>query len=171
MATMNLNVLANPIIPCGGTVAVSGTQGIYQVNLQVGSATGYTGIRYNAQGIPDRFQLYYNNVLVADSKYVGDLLTGTPPSYPELLGTKSLQVREYNGTTFINTGETRNIIITQDDIANGTTEPTAGSGLIYFNKVTVNPTTVQLVVTGPISSTAWSLQNPGVICPQPDIPT
>lgn len=164
-ATVNINIG----ISCGDSLTVNGNVGIYEVMLNFGTETGYAGIRYNAQTVPDRFELFWNGNKVADSKYVGNGLTGTPPGYAGLLGDFTLNVFEYDGSAFVDTGNDENITVTQDDIANGTTEPTAGVGLIYFLKNTPLPANVLLRVTGPVGGTAWGITN--IICPQSEIPT
>lgn len=160
-ATVSVNIG----ISCGDTLNANGNVGIYEVLLNFGTETGYCGIQYNAQGIPDRFQLYWNDVLVADSKYVGDSLSGIPPGYTGLLGEHTLDIFEFNGVSFDDTGNDDTITVIQDDIANNTTEPTDGSGFLVFNKTTALPATARLVTTGPVSSTAWGIID--VICPTP----
>lgn len=150
-------------VSCQNGINASGNVGIYEAIIVLGTGTGSTGISYNAFDVPDRFQLEYDGVIMADSKYVGDFIEGNPSRYSGLLGDKNnLPVYSYNGTTFEDTGETRNINIQQSDIANGTTEPTDGEGVLTFNKTTASPTTVKLIVTGPIGGTAWNFTG---ICP------
>lgn len=166
-ATVTINIG----ISCGDSLSASGSTGIYELNINFGTDTGYCGIGYNAQSVPDRFQLYWDDVLVADSKYVGNGIDpGPPTSYPGLLGEKTLSVYEYNGTGFVDTGVDETFTIVQADIADGSPEePISGTGIIYFEKTTPLPTTVKLRVTGPVGGTAWSLVD--VICPQPEPPT
>lgn len=154
-------------VPCTGGIDANGGTGIYEAVINVGTGTGYTGIEFNAQGVPDRFQIYYDDVLVGDSKYVGDSLAGSPPGYAGLLGPKTLNVFSYDGSVFVNTGTTRDIDVVQSDIANGTTESTNGNGILYFNKTAATPTTIKVVVTGPVGGTAWNIWG---ICPQSEIP-
>lgn len=159
-ATVNITIG----ITCGGTLTTSGGTGIYEVSLNLGSDTGYCGIQYDAEGVPDRFQLIWDGNVVADSKYVGDnILPGPPTSYAGLLGEKTLSVYSYNGSVFIDTGEDETFTIVQDDIANNTTEPTDGNGWLIFNKATALPATVTLRVIGPIGTTGWSIDN--LVCP------
>lgn len=63
-----------PSIPCGGALTVQGAVGYYEINTDVGTGTGIGYIRFNAGDIPDRFQIFWNNNLVADSLFVGDYL-------------------------------------------------------------------------------------------------
>lgn len=153
-------------VPCSEEITASGSIGIYEAVITLGTDTGYAGISYNAFTIPDRFQIYYNNVLVADSLYRGNGIAGEPPSFPGLLGPKTLDVYSYNGSTFELTGETRDIDIIQADISPN--PDTGGTGIIYFNKTNPTPATMKVVVTGPVGGTSWNFNS---ICPQPDIPT
>lgn len=154
-------------VTCGGSVTAGGSVGIYEVILNLGTDTGWCGVQFNAQGVPDRFELYWNDVKVADSLYVGDQLDPGPPvSYPGLLGEKTLDVYEYNGSSFIDTGDDETFTIVQDDIADNVTEATDGNGFLVFNKTAATPTTVRLRAIGPVGGTAWNLQN--VICPTPE---
>lgn len=150
-------------VPCSNGINASGNIGIYEAFISVGTETGLTGIIYNAQNVPDRFLIYWNNELVADSKYVGDGLNTTPPvSYPGLLGEKTLSVYQYNGTNFVDTETTETIDVIQDDIADNETEATDGNGTLLFNKTTPTPTTIKIVVIGAVGGTAWTLQG---VCP------
>lgn len=153
-------------VPCSGLITAAGNVGIYEAILNVGTATGWCGIKYDAAGVPDRFELFYNNVKVADSKYVGDGLTAGPPvSYSGLLGTKSgFQIYSFNGSTFVNTGNVEPAFtVVQSDIANNSTEATDGNGTLLFNKTTALPTTIRIKVTG-TDGTAWDISG---ICPVP----
>lgn len=150
-------------VPCGQALQASGNVGIYILDIVVTTDTGMTGIQYESFSVPDRFILEYDGQVVADSKYVGDGLTGNPPSYTGLLGTHSnLPVNEYQGTGFVPNGATQTINVSQSDIANGTTEPTDGGGTLLFNKTTAFPTIVRLTVFAPVGGTAWNITG---ICP------
>ena len=140
---------------------------IYLVDIIVGTNLGQAGVIHDAVNVPDRFELIYGGQVVADSKYVGDGLSGTPPSYGGLIGTHTLSVFSYNGTAFVDTGTTQTITVGQADIANGTTESTDGNGTLLFNKITALPTTMTLRVTGAVGGTAWNIQG---VCPTPTPP-
>jgi len=154
-------------ISCGDTFEAAGGVGIYEVTINLGTGTGWAGIEYNAINVPDRFQIFRGGTLVADSKYVGDSISAGPPTaYAGLLGPKTLSVFEYDGTVFVDTGVDESIIIIQDDIANNTTEPIDGNGILLFNKTTPLPSTVKLRVFGAVGGTSWNLTD--VICPTPE---
>lgn len=169
MATMTITKLKDTTIACGGSLNFSGGEGIYQIEVTAGTGTGYVGIKYDANNVPDRFQIYYDDLLVADSKYVGDGLFGNPLDYFGLVGLDvTIPIYNYNGISFDNTGQTERVIVTQSDISDGSPQyPTAGRGILYFNKVNALPATYKVVVTGP-RGTGWFLNQ--IICPQPTIP-
>jgi hypothetical protein len=92
----------------GQGIQTSGAAGEYLIPVQVGTAAGTFDVHFNAQGQPDRIQLYYsptsNNIAnmtpVADSLYVGD---NTSPNLPQngvypLPGAAALQQFTYVGT-------------------------------------------------------------------------
>ena len=63
-----------PSIPCNGMLATQGEVGYYEIITDVGTGTGVGYVNCFGGDIPDRFQIYWNNTLVADSLFVGDYL-------------------------------------------------------------------------------------------------
>jgi hypothetical protein len=61
-----------PGVECGGSLSTGGNQGYYEVNAVVGSDTGIVQVMFDSVGVPDRFQIFWDNTLVADSLFVGD---------------------------------------------------------------------------------------------------
>lgn len=162
-STATVNVIIG--VSCGDSVEASGTQGIYEIQINFGTGIGYVGVEVDAVNIPDRFQLMDGDTVLADSKFIGDTISSAPTP-----GDYTLDVYEYDGSAFVDTGADETITITSDDIADGSSEyPTDGNRILYFVKSTATPTTYTLRVTGTNSSTSWSLVN--VICPQETIPT
>jgi hypothetical protein len=158
------SVFVNLGVPCSGSITASGGTGIYETVINVGTALGLTGIKYDAQSVPDRFEIYYDDVKVADSKYVGDGLSAGPPvSYSGLLGLKSgFHIFNYNGSTFDDTGLIEpDFTVIQSDIADNNTEAIDGNGTLLFNKTTASPTTIKIRVTG-TSGTGWTFSG---VCP------
>lgn len=151
-------------VSCSGGISASGGTGVYEAIINVGTDIGLTGIKYDSQGVPDRFEIFYKGLKVADSKYVGDSLNPGPPvSFPALLGIKSgFNIYTYNGISFVNSGNIEpDFEVIQSDIADNITEPTDGNGILLFNKTDVFPTTLKIRITGS-SGTAWSFQG---VCP------
>jgi len=157
-------------VTCGDTLSASGSLGVYTIDINLGTDIGWAAIVVDAQSVPDRFELFWGETKVADSKYIGDgLVPGPPVAYtPTLLGEKTLDIFEYNGSPtppyFNDTGDDVTFTVIQDDISNNTTEPTNGNHYLIFNKTTATPTTVRLQVTG-TAGTGWAIQD--VICPTP----
>ncbi len=154
---------------CGGGITAAGGTGVYETIINTGTEIGWFGLEYNAQGVPDRFSIYWNDVLMADSKYVGDGLTlGVPTGYTGLLGGHSgLNKYQYNGTMFVLTGTgTESFTVIQDDIADRVTQPSNGTGTIMFFKSSPTPTAVKILSPNPLEGTAWSINT---ICPVPEI--
>lgn len=153
-------------VPCSASVTAGGATGVYEAVINVGTSTGFTGIKYDAQSVPDRFEIYYNDIKVADSKYVGDGLNPGPPvSYSGLLGLKTgFHIYNYNGSTFVDSGNIEpDFTVVQSDIADNITEATDGNGTLLFNKASATPTTIKVRVTG-TSGTAWTFNG---VCPIP----
>lgn len=152
-------------VPCTGSITATGGAGVYEAIINVGTAIGYTGIKYNSFGVPDRFEIYYDDIKVADSKYIGDgIAPGPPTSYSGLLGVKTgLSIFSYNGTSFIDTGNIEpDFTVIQSDIADNITEAIDGNGILLFNKTTATPTTIKIRITGGTMSTGWDFSG---ICP------
>jgi hypothetical protein len=154
-------------VPCSGSVTAGGATGVYEAVINVGTSLGMTGIKYDAQSVPDRFEIYFNDIKVADSKYVGDGLSPGPPvSYAGLLGTKTgFHIYNYNGSTFEDSGNIEpDFTVVQSDIADNITEATDGNGTLLFNKTSATPTTMKIRVTG-TSGTGWTFSG---VCPVPE---
>jgi len=133
-----------PAIPCGGSFnAGGGIAGYYEIVTDVGSNTGNVSVEFDAQGVPDRFQIYWNNSLVADSLFVGDALINNDSlrtSYVnQITATTSLDRYIYVGSggnapspnpgAQWNTNGTISLSYTINDVApNNTTRAVGSSG-------------------------------------------
>lgn len=148
------------ILSCSGAVSAQGQLGIYEVRVFIGTELGYTGIQYDSYAVPDRFQIIYDGNVVADSKYVG-----STSYFDRLAGTYDLDVYEYDQGAFVDTGSNEQVVVTSNDISNGSpSEPTSGQGVISFNRTDRNKQFMTIRVTGVLSSTLWNLES---LCPQP----
>lgn len=142
-------------IDCDTGLAANGNVGVYLLDTIIGTDTGWVQLDYDAINVPDRFQIIYDGVIVADSKYVGDSL-GT--YIPQLLDSFNLPQKEYDGVQFINNGSTESFTNTSDDIADGSpSEPTSGSGSIGFIKNSATPSLLRIKSFGPVEGTAWNI--------------
>lgn len=185
-----------PQIECSDTLSTSGSEGIYELELELGTDTGIATVQFESVTIPDRFELLWNGSVVADSLFVGDGLPGTSSYTTEITSATSLPVYEFDGTNFVQsaTEPTRSVNFTTADIASTTiSRPTSGDGSVgnqvgvvggyptgtplacdgavklEFNKSTAYPTKVTIRVTGVNTQTAWYIQ--GIECPVDTTPT
>ena len=156
----------DPSVPCTDNIGLKiGSQGVYFIDVDLGMDIGEVSVDFDASDIPDRFNLVWDDNIVADSKYVGDDINGTPSFYPGLLGTFN-NVIEYNytGPIPIPTGQIFNITVNQNDIADGSQEePTDGNITLSFIKSTPTPTNMRIVVYGVLGGTLFTAN---VSCPQ-----
>lgn len=154
--------------PCDSNVIYEGKKGVFKFNVDIGTGIGEVKLKYNAIGIPDRFKIYYDGSLVADSKYVGDSIYGNPPDYAGIAGEgfvgntyNNIPEKIWNGTTFVTNGETHNISVGQSDVASYGS--TSGMGELVFTKTLATPSTMLVEVIAPLESTAWDLE---ALCPE-----
>ena len=66
----------------------------------------------------------------------------------------------YNGTTFVATGNTQSITVAPGDVSLGVSAP--GSTMMVIPKLTPSPSIINFEVVGPCSGTAWTMS---VACP------
>jgi len=174
-----------PPIGCDDSLTAQGNVGYYSVEVDIGASTGLTSVILNSQTVPDRFLIYFDGNLVADSSFVGDGLVGSPSQYiPTILSTTSLVKYKWNGSSFTNDG-TIQVSFTNDDIADctqtrsdantlgnqlgvNTTYPSSGSnncdGNVRLDFVKTTETTSMTVVgIGCNSGTVWTIDQ--IICP------
>jgi hypothetical protein len=65
-------VVSEVSIPCGGQNSYSGSQGTFNYDINLGTATGGTStLSYKAYNIPDRFVVTHGGVVVIDTGFVG----------------------------------------------------------------------------------------------------
>ena len=101
------------IIPCdGGSLSASGGTGNFNFRaITVGEGIGFVDTTWNAIGQIDRFQIIWNNQIVADSLFVGDSLSsGASGQISDLATALSNGFQENNWNdqtqTFDSTGNT-----------------------------------------------------------------
>lgn len=178
-----------PQIECSDTLSASGSEGIYELELELGTDTGIVTVQFDSASIPDRFEIEWDGAVVADSLFVGDGLPTFPAYTSEILAAQSLPVYEFDGANFIQstTEPTRAVSFTSADIAvsdgTETRDGAPGTGQIgvvpyypsatalasdgnvklQFYKNTAYPTKATIRMTGVNTSTAWYIQ--GIECP------
>ena len=175
-----------PLIECNTTLSASGSAGIYELELELGTYIGDTTVTFNSLSVPDRFQIEWDGNIVADSLFVGDSLPNA--TYEgEIINVTSLPLFIYSGSGFVPNG-TQVVDYDSADIADSSTaRPTSGDGSVgdqlgvvggfpsgtplasdgdiklRFNKEYPYPTKAKIIVTGVNSGTAWSIN--GIECP------
>ena len=159
-------------VPCGEPISVSGSQGIYLINLDTGNDIGAVIIRFDPASIPDGIRATFNSVVYNkltspldglhqgisnDYTFIGDTaadcgISGqTYPSLDEFL---------YNGTDFISTGNTQSVTVNPGSVSLSAEAP--GNCMMVIPKSTASPSIINFEIVGPCESTAWSIN---VDCP------
>jgi|TARA_B100001093_G_C26840065_1_gene1020138 hypothetical protein len=173
--------------PCDGTIAASGDQGVFIVDIDLGGTSTDTGaaiVTFNPASIPDGIIVTYDSssynklvsategVLQANNAGVPDLTVptfvgrigsqtncngGTPGA---IEGTYTLNEDEYIGGAFVPTGNQQ--IITITPTGNQLTTNAPNNCMMVIPKPTPSPSIMQVQVYGPCGSTGWNI---GVQCP------
>lgn len=115
------------VLPCGQQLNFNGNQGAYTFTLDLGTGIGMVNVNYNAQNIPDKFDITWNSQFIT-TNYRGS--------------------STYN-QSLLNAG----VPASQIQTAN----PSNGAGVISFFKNLPTPTTATITVTAPLGGTAWTL--------------
>jgi hypothetical protein len=161
-------------IPCGPTISVNSSQGVYYLNTNLGSPTGAVIVRFNTTSVPDGIKAVYNSVVYNGlsspsfgwrqgtaglTTYLGSLsdacssgiVVGSPYTLSEF---------QYNGTTFAPLGTLETV-----SIASGQMQLTAsapGNCVMVIPKTAASPNILDLTLIGPCVSTVFSIS---VSCP------
>jgi hypothetical protein len=163
--------------PCDGdTISNSGTQGLYLINLNVGSGVGAIVIRFDPDNVPDGIKAVYDgNTYNALSSLGEGLLKSTNPAGFTVIGksgndcglsgntTNIPTATEYlfNGTSFLPTGNTQSVTISPGDVVLTPSAP--GSCVMVIPKVDPSPSIVNISIISPCSGSAsWDIVAP---CP------
>jgi hypothetical protein len=161
-------------VACGEAISLSGNEGVYYLNVNLGSSTGAVIIEFNPFGIPDGVIALFDSVTYngLSSPSFG-WLQGTA-GLPTYIGSSSagcssglvagspytLDEFQYNGTIFAPLGTTESV-----SIAAGQLELTAsgpGNCIMVIPKTAASPSTLNLTFIGPCSGTAFTMS---VACP------
>lgn len=139
-----------PILTCDNSTAFSGGQSYpTEQSVVLGTDIGDVQLTFNAQSVPDRFIVYYNNAVVIDTGYRGtsgfDFGGGSRLSFTNSLGGKIDPITKTAYPDFTNFS---------DDGFPRVISP--GSGSATFLKSTSSPTIARVEVYGPQAGTAWS---------------
>jgi hypothetical protein len=166
-------VYGDPSTEIFASITASGSQGIYEARIQLGSARRAFEFTLDSYSVPDRFQLIYNSAIVADSLFVG----GYMPVSRTLDLPKFLL---HNNSVFLPNGNESITISPLDYASDALTRANGSNGLqlgvvanypapealamaanvkLRFNKTTSSPDFVTLRVLAPENGTAWELSS------------
>lgn len=168
-----INNTVDKDILCGNDFSFSSAtgKGRYFLDVNLGTDTGLVSMQCFPGNIPDRFQIFYDGAIVADSLLIGDYLTGNPPDASMLLwgvmgdfvGSEHSLVEDFNwdGVSFVGTGTFNNYTVQQTDVA--PFGSTSSGQIISFTKNNPLVKTATIVVTSFPENTGWNLT---ISCPQ-----
>ena len=128
-ATVNAAIGVSP----GSSISTSGAAGVYLVPIVLGTGAGTFKAHFNAQSVPDRFEILFANLdnangntlanmnVQADSLFVGDGISSTAPARQQH-GPSGMALFTYNGSSFDTTSSnSQTVVITNDDVASNAT--------------------------------------------------
>ena len=159
-------------VPCGGTINVSGNQGVYYLNVNLGATTGAVIVQFNPLSVPDGIKALFNSVTYNGLSspawgwrqgtaglptYVGDttfdcgIVAGSPYTLNEF---------QYNGTTFAALGTTESVSVAAGQMQLTATAP--GNCIMVIPKTVSSPSILNLTFIGPCSGTVFNVT---VSCP------
>lgn len=171
-------------VPCGENISAAGGSGIYSLDIDTGSnitSVGAIIIRFNPQGVPDGIRAVFNNVEynalsspiygrlqstvnlapVWNPTFIGSSTSvGTCSWYPSGGTINDAVVYEYDGSSFINTGNTADVTVDVGEIQITAGPP--GWCVMVIPKLFPTPSDLLIQLFGLCSGTGWSIQ---VECP------
>jgi hypothetical protein len=155
--------------PCGGSIAASGSEGVYYINIDLGSGTGASIVSFQPYTIPDGILATYNSINYNGvSSPVYGWLQSSLGNLPTYLGSTGddcglvagsphvIDVYNYSGGSFVPSGGTEsvNILAGQLDLTAG--DP--GVCIMVIPKTTASPSTLTLKVIGVCPSTGFAIE-------------
>jgi len=163
--------------PCGTSIGGSGGQGVYQVNLDVGSTeTGAIIIMFNPQSVPDGIRVTYDGVVYnkLSSPSFGALQSPNPGHFTIIgssgatgactswfpsgeIQTNTVFLYNPATSTFNNTGTTQVDTISPAPNADFfILSGTMGDCIMVIPKPTATPSALLIEIIGPCAGTGWS---------------
>jgi hypothetical protein len=157
---------------CGGTISVTGNEGVYLMNINTGNSTGAIIIRFDPFSIPDGIMATYNGSIynkLSSPSY--GLLTSTVINSPTYIGKVSgdcglagnsfiLNEYNYNGSSFVPTGNTQSIPILLNQVK--TTADIPHQSVMVIPKFNTYPEDILVTIIGACPSTAFDIE---ISCP------
>lgn len=161
--------------PCGGSIAGSGGQGIYLLNLDTGTTATDIGaiiITFNPAAVPDGIRATFDGTVYNKlSSPVDGYHGSTNPNNFTFIGATSsdcgisgstypaLNEYSYVNGSFQLTGNTQSVTVDAGDVSLGSAP---GNCVMVIPKPNPTPNIVNFEFVGPCSGTAWSIN---VSCP------
>jgi hypothetical protein len=160
--------------PCGGTITANGAQGIYYLNVNLGTDIGAVIIEFDPISVPDGISALFNSVVYNGlSSPTFGWLQGTA-GLPTYIGSTSgdcgivanspytLNEFQYGVSSFSPLGTTTSV-----SVASGQMQLTAsgpGNCVMVIPKTTASPSILDLTFIGPCTGTVFNIN---VSCPAP----
>lgn len=159
-------------VPCGGTITASGGEGVYYVDVELGSATGAVIITFDPFSVPDGIlatfdSTTYNGLSSPNfgwlqgsaglPTYIGDLASDCAivANSPHILNEY-----DYDGTSFVTLGTTKSVTALSGQMQLTASDP--GNSVMVIPKTTSSPSILSLEIIGPCEGTAFDVS---VSCP------
>ena len=158
--------------PCGGAISASGSQGVYYLDIDLGTDVGAVVISFDPYSVPDGIQATYNSVVYNGlsspnygwlqgspglATYIGD--SGNNCGLPE--GSPfDLPVFEYLSGSFMPLGTSESVTILAGQLEFTANAP--GASIMVIPKTQATPSILSLKMIGPCSGTAFAIN---VACP------
>ena len=152
---------------CGSSISATGGQGIYLLTLDTGTDTGAIVIGFNPRDIPDGIRATYDSVSYNELSAVNDgyhasttsgnfTFIGNTANDCGISGTTypSLVEKEYNGSSFVATGNTQSVTVAAGDVSLG---GSPGFSYMVIPKPNAAPSTVLIEMVGPCSTTTFDI--------------
>ena len=159
-------------VPCGEAISLSGVEGVYYLNVDLGATTGAVIVEFDPQSVPDGIIALFDSVTYNGLSsptdgwlqgtaglptYVGDtdwdcgIVAGSPYTLDEF---------QYNGTVFAPLGTTENVSVAAGQMQLTASAP--GNCIMVIPKTTASPSILNITLIGPCSGTVF---NVSVACP------
>jgi hypothetical protein len=161
-------------IPCGGSISASGQQGIYYLNIDLGTDIGAVVVTFNPASVPDGISALFDSVVyngVSSPSYGWLQGTAGLPTYVGATASDcgivanspyTLDEFQYDGSTFIDLGTTTSVSVVAGQMQLTAAGP--GNCKMVIPKTAASPSVVDMTFIGPCFGTVFSI---GVACPAP----
>lgn len=159
-------------VPCGGTINASGGEGVYYVDVELGSATGAVVVTFDPFSVPDGVLATFNSITYNGLSSPNHGWLQGSAGLPTYIGNSgsdcaivansphTLSEFDYDGTSFVSLGTTKSVTVLSGQMQLTATDP--GNSVMVIPKTVGSPSVLSLEFIGPCSGTAFDLS---VSCP------